>query len=107
MLALVYLVISDLYLFHLTVLLNYDFSCFKNLLSISVDRVTTDTCNFASFILNVAFDGVFITGIAGSALGLLAVCVIISIKTQFLDQVKVRDTLQLLKGMSKVLQQLP
>ena len=35
-----------------------------------------------------------------------AACVVILVKTQFSDQVKVKDTSQLIKGMSKVLQKL-
>ena len=53
-LVLVWLVISDLYLFHLIVLLNPDFNCSKKLLSSFVDKVTTGTYNFVSVILNVA-----------------------------------------------------
>ena len=44
------LVISDLCLFLFIALLNPDFSCSKNLLSSLVDKVTTGTYNFASFI---------------------------------------------------------
>ena len=43
--------------------LNPDFSCSKKLLSFSVDKVTTDTYNFVSVILNVAFDGASILSI--------------------------------------------
>ena len=39
-------------------------------------------------------------------LDLLLLLVVISVKTHFSDQVKVRDTSQLIKGMSKVLQNL-
>ena len=63
------LVISDLCLFHFIALLNPDFSCSKNLLSSLVDKVTTGTYNFASFIWNVAFFWTFIASITGSALG--------------------------------------
>ena len=45
-----------------------------------------------SVIWNVAFVGAFIAGLAGlSPWAALAVCVVISVKTQFSDQVKVRD----------------
>ena len=62
-----------------------------------------------SVILNVILVGASILSLAstgGSALGLafLAAYVVISVKIQFSDQVKVRDTSQLLKGMSKLLQ---
>ena len=46
-----------MYLFHLIVLLNPDFSYSKNLLSSSVDKVTIGTYNFVSVIRNVAFIG--------------------------------------------------
>ena len=62
-------------------------------------------------ILNAAFVGASIlslasTGGSGSGLAILAACVVISVKKQFSDQVKVRDTSQLIKGMSKPLQKL-
>ena len=76
-----------------------------------VDKVTTGTYNFVSVILNVAFFGAFIlshasTGGSASGSACLANCVVISVKAQFLDQVKVKDSLQLIKGMSKYLQKL-
>ena len=49
-----------------------------------------------SVIWNVAFVGAFIAGIAGSASG-SAPYVVISVKAQFSDQVKVRDTSHLIK----------
>ena len=57
----------DLYLFHSVVLLNLVFNCFENLLLSWVDKVTTGPYNFVSFISNVAFDGLLILAIAGSA----------------------------------------
>ena len=70
-----------------------------------VDKVTTGTYNFVSFIWNVALVGVPFAGLAGLApWAALAVYVVTSVKTQFSDQVKVRDTLQLIKGMSRLLQ---
>ena len=80
MLLLSWLVICSLYLFHVIVLLNSVFNCFKSVLSSSVDKVTTGTYNFVSVILNVAFVETFIAGIAGSTLG-LAAYVMISVKT--------------------------
>ena len=89
------------------VILNPVLNCSKNLLSSLVERVTTGTYNFVSVILNVAFVGVFITGLAGLfPWAALAVCIIISVKTQFSDQVKIKYTSKLMKGMSKVLQKL-
>ena len=57
--------------------------------------------------LNVAFGGACILSLAGlSPWAAAAVYVVILIKTQFSDQVKVKGTPQLIKGMSKVLQKL-
>ena len=62
-------------------------------MSFSVDKVTTGTYNFVSVIWNVAFVGAFIAGLAGlSPWATLAVCVVISAKTQFSDQFKVKNT---------------
>ena len=91
----------------LIVLLNPDFNCSKKLLSSFVDKVTTGTYNFVSVILNIAFVRACIAGIAGlSSWGTLAVCAAISVKTQFSDQVKIKDTSKLIKGMSRLLQKL-
>ena len=62
---LVWLAISDLYLFHWVDLLNPDFNCPKKLLSSSVDKVTAATYNFMSVILNVVFVGLLTAAIAG------------------------------------------
>ena len=52
-----------------------------------------------SFILNIALVGAPIAGLAGLSLwAALAVCVVISVKTQFSGEVKVTDTSQLLKA---------
>ena len=77
-----WLVISDLYLFHLIVLLNPVLNCSKSALSFSVDKVTTATYNFVSDILNVAFVGILIAGSA-SLVALL-------FNTQFSDRVEIR-----------------
>ena len=92
-------------------LLNPDFDCSKKLLLSFVDKVTTEVYNFMSFVLNVAFVEASILSLAstgGSALGLtfLTLCVVISVKTQFLDQGKIKDPSQLIKGMSRLLQKL-
>ena len=47
------------------VILNPVFNCSKSLLSLSVDKVTTGTHSFVSFILNVAFVGLLIAFTAG------------------------------------------
>ena len=103
LLASVWLEISDLYLFHLIVLLNPNFSCFKSLLSSFDDNVTTVTYSIKSFILIVAFVGAFI---AGKLLFASAVLVAFLVIAQFSNQVKVKDTLQLINVISSVLQKL-
>ena len=75
LLVLVCWVSSDLYLFHLIVLLNPVFNCSNNLLSSWVDKVTTGTYNFVSLILNVAPVGALISGTGALALG-SASCVV-------------------------------
>ena len=50
----------------------------------SFDKVTTGTYNFVSVVLNVVPDGATIAGLSPSAS-----LVVISTKTQFLDQVKI------------------
>ena len=64
MFVLVWLVISDLDLFHLIVRLNPNFNCSKKLSSL-VDTVTTGTYNVVSVILDVAFVETFIASLAG------------------------------------------
>ena len=60
-----------------------------------------------SFILNVTYFRTLIAGLAGlSPCAGTAACVIISVKTQFLDQVKVKDTSQLINGISNVFHKL-
>ena len=81
--------------------MNHVFNCSNNLLLFSVDKVTTETYNLVSVILNVAFIGAAIAGLSHSA-----TLIFISVKTQFLDQVKVKDTSQLINDISKVLQKL-
>ena len=58
-------------------------------MSFSFDKVTTGRYNFVSVILNVASDEATITVIA-------AAFTVISAKTQFLDQVKINSTSQLI-----------
>ena len=66
-LVLVWLVISDLYLFHLIVLLNPDFNCSKKLLSSFADKVTTGSYNFVSVIWNFDPVGATIAGLASTS----------------------------------------
>ena len=57
-----------------------------------------------SAILNAAFVRAFIAGVAGlSSCAETAACGILSVKTQFLDHVKIRFVSKLINGMSKVL----
>ena len=83
----VWLVISDLCLFHLIALLSPVANCSKSVLSFSVDKVTTGTYNFLSFILNVTFVGLLITATAESASG-SASLVAWLVNTKFSDHVK-------------------
>ena len=83
--------ISDLHLFHLIVFLNPSFNCSKGLLSSSVDKVTTGTSSFVSVILNDAFIGDLIAGLAGLCTCVATgACGIISVKIQFSYHVKAR-----------------
>ena len=70
-------------------------------MSFSLDKVTTGTYNFVSVILNFASGGAAIVGSSP-----YASFVVISAKTQFLDQVKINSTLQLISGIFKLLQKL-
>ena len=90
-----------MYLIHFIVLLNPVFNCSKRFVSFSFDKVTTGTYNFVSFLLDVAPDGASIAGLSSSAS-----LVVISAKTQFLDQVKVNCPSQLINGIFKLLQKL-
>ena len=72
-------------------------------MSFTFDKVTTGTYNFVSFILNFVHDGAKIDG--GPSL-FSASLTVISAKTQFLDQVKINSTSQLINGIFKALQKL-
>ena len=85
MLFLVWLGISDLYLFHLILFhLNLVLNCSKSLLSPWVDKVTTSKYNFMFFILNVAFVGLLVLLSPNPTLAALLVI------TQFSVYVKIR-----------------
>ena len=99
LLFLVWLDISDLYLFHLIVLLNPVFNCSKSLLSFPASKVTTGTYNLQSVILETAFVGLLVPSTAGSASGSASLVALLVI-TQFSDQVKIKDTSRLINGMS-------
>ena len=69
--------------------------------------MTIGAYNFVFVILKVAFVEALITGLVGlSPCAGTAACVIISVKTEFLDQVKFTDTSQLINGKSNVFQKL-
>ena len=88
-------------------LLNPVFNCSNNLLLFSADKVTTGTYNFVYFILKVALVG------ESSRTSGLSPCATVTnlfsklVITQFADQLKVKDTSQLINGISSVLQKLP
>ena len=68
-------------------------------MSFSFDKVTTGAYNFVSVILNSAPEGATIAGLASAF-------TVISAKTQFLDQVKINSTSQMISGIFKLLQKL-
>ena len=87
------------------VLFNPVFNCSKSLLSFSADKVPTATYNLQSVILKTTFFGLLIADTGGSA-SRSASLVALLVNTQFSDHVKVKDTSQLINGMSSVLQKL-
>ena len=87
------------------VLLNLVFNCSKSLLSFSADKVTTVTYNLQSVILKAEFVELLILSTAGSASGSSSLIALL-VNIQFLDQVKVKNTSQLINGISNVLQKL-
>ena len=60
--------ICDLYLFHITSLLNPDLKLVNNLISSSLEKVTTGTYNLQSSILSVAPVGALSLGLAPTCL---------------------------------------
>ena len=70
-------------------------------MSISFDKLTTGTYNFVSVILNSNPVGATIAGLSPCA-----ALTFISAKTQFLDQVKINSTSQLISGIIKLFQKL-
>ena len=86
-------------IYSILVLLNPDFNCSKGFVSFSFEKVTTGTYNFVSVYLNFGPDGPTIAGLAAASTA-------ISAKTQFLDQVKINSTSQLISGIFKLLQKL-
>ena len=105
MIVLACVVTSDLYLFYLIVLLKPIFNCSNNLSSSSVDKVTTSTYSFRSFISNITTYETLFSSTEGLPLG-RASCILSSVNTKFLDQVKVNDIAQLINSTSNVFQKL-
>ena len=95
------IVICDLYLFHIMSLLNPDFRLVNNLISSSLDKVTTGTYNLQSFIASVTPVGALFLGLPPTYLRSKLVI------TQFLFHFNSRDTSQLINGIFNALQKLP
>ena len=74
-------------------------------MSISFDRITTGTDHFVSVTLNITFVGLLIAATGGFASG-FASLVALLVNIQFLDQVKINSTSQLISGIIKFLQKL-
>ena len=96
-------VICDQYLFHIISLLNPDFRLVNNLISSSLDKVTTGTYNLQSFIASVA-PVVFPFTTGGPASICLCSKLVI---TQFLFYFSSKDTSQLINGIFNALQKIP
>ena len=97
-------VICDLYLFHIISLLNPDFKLVNNLISSSLDKVTTGTYNLHLSILSVAPVGALSLTIGGPA----STCLLSKlVTTQFLFHFISKDTSQLMNGIFSALQKLP
>ena len=95
------IVICDLYLFHIMSLLNPDFRLVNNLISSSLDKVTTGTYNLQSFIASVTPVGALFLGLPPTYLRSKLVI------TQFFFHFNSRDTSQLINGIFNALQKLP
>ena len=96
--------ICDLYLFHFISLLNPDFKLLNNLISSSLDKVTTGIYNLQSFILSVAPVGALSLTTGGPASTCLVYQLVIM---QFLSHFNSKDISQLINGMFNALQKLP
>ena len=92
-------VICDLYLFHIISLLNPDFKLINNLISSSLDKVTTSTYNLQSFIASVAPAVVPFT----TSTCLCSKLVIM----QFIFHFSYKNASQLINGMFNALKKLP
>ena len=95
--------ICNLYLFHIISPVNPDFKLVNNLISSSLDKVTTGIYNLQSFIASVA--PVVVPFTAGGPPSTCLCCKLVI--TQFLFHFKCKDTSQLINGMFNALQKLP
>ena len=96
-------VICDLYLFHIISLVNPDFKLVNNLISSSLDKVTTGMYSLQSFIASVA--PVVVPFTAGGPASTCLCCKLVI--TQFLFHFNSKDTSQLINSMLDALQKLP
>ena len=90
----------DLYLFHIISLVNPDFKLVNNLISSSLDKVTTGIYNSQSFIVKLA--PVEASVFAQSKF--ISRCILVIM--QFLFRFNSKDTSQLINGMLNALQKL-
>ena len=104
LLLIVSVVICDLHLFHIISLLNPDFKLVNNLISSSLDEVTTGTYNLQSVILSVAPVGALSLTTGGPASTCLCSKLVI---TQFLFHFSSKNISQLINGIFSALQKLP
>ena len=94
-------VICDLYLFHIISLVNPDFKLVNNLISSSLDKVTTGIYSLQSFMARLAPVGGL--SLAGGLAPTIALCSKLVI-TQFLFHFNSKETSQLINGVFNALQ---
>ena len=91
----------DLYLFHIIPLLNPDFKLVNNLISSSLEKVTTGIYNLQSFIARLAP----VEASVFPPSKFISRCILVI--TQFLFYFNSKDTSQLINGMFNALQKVP
>ena len=96
--------ICDLYLFHIISLVNSDFKLVSNLISSSLDKVTTCIYKLQSFVAKLALFGALSLTTGGPASNSLLFKLVI---TQFLFHFNSKDTSQLINDIFNALQKLP
>ena len=104
LLLIAYVLICDLYLFHIIYLANPDFKLVNSLISSSLDKVTTGTYNLQSVILSVAPVGALSLTTGGPTSTCLRSKLVI---TQLLFHFSSKNTSQLINGIFSALQKLP